>query len=64
MTDNKCTECNWRWVEICNNPDHWLMDALSCRWDEMKCPVCGWDEHCRTKYICEVCKWTWKKSEK
>ena len=41
-----CETCNGDNKERCNNPDHGLMDGLRFQGDEMRCPVCGWDEEC------------------
>ena len=55
-----CPDCEWHWKELCNNPDHWFIDAISSTRYGEKCPVCGRDEYHRTKYDCSTCKWSWK----
>ena len=55
----KCKDCNGTGKEICNNPDHTLLNALSFQGaNESACPCCGHDDLHRTKYDCEKCKGT------
>jgi len=61
MTDNKklieCEECSGTGNEICDNPDHGFIDALSFTdMGRIGCPCCGHNENRNIPgTICEVC---------
>lgn len=55
----KCPDCNGFGKEICDNPDHGLISALSFHdIGRIGCPGCGHDEHHRMKANCEKCNGT------
>jgi hypothetical protein len=58
----ECETCNGTGKEICNNPDHGFLNAISFTdTGRIGCPCCGHDEdHAIPNTVCENCNGTGK----